>query len=149
METTLHALGGILLRAVPTFLLVILLNIYLKQVFFKPLKRVLDARYAATEGAHKTAEETLARAKAKAAECDAALRTARAEVYQAQEQLHRKLQQQREADVHAARERADAAIRQAKAELDAEMVQVKAALASQSETLADDIARTILRGRAA
>ena len=41
MDATLLALGGILLKAVPTFLLVILLNFYLKAMFFKPLEKVL------------------------------------------------------------------------------------------------------------
>ena len=54
----LHALGGILLRAVPTFLLIILLHFYLKSIFFKPLERVLEARSEATEGAR---DETKAR----------------------------------------------------------------------------------------
>ena len=38
MEETLHALGGILLRAIPTFLLVILLHFFLKYSFFGPLE---------------------------------------------------------------------------------------------------------------
>ena len=50
MEETLRALGGILLKAVPTFILVILLHFYLKFIFFKPLQRVLRLRYEATEG---------------------------------------------------------------------------------------------------
>jgi F-type H+-transporting ATPase subunit b len=48
MEATLHALSGILLRAVPTFLIVIFLHFYLKYMFFKPLDKVLQARYEAT-----------------------------------------------------------------------------------------------------
>ena len=55
MDAMLHALGGILLRAVPTFLLVILLHFYLKSIFFKPLEKVLHKRYEATEGARKLA----------------------------------------------------------------------------------------------
>ena len=38
MDAMLHAFGGILLRAVPTFLLVVLLHFYLKSMFFKPMK---------------------------------------------------------------------------------------------------------------
>ena len=51
MEATLHALSGILLRAIPTFLIVVFLHFYLKYMFFKPLGKVLQARYEATEGA--------------------------------------------------------------------------------------------------
>ena len=68
----LQALGGILLRAVPTFLLVILLHFYLKSIFFKPLENVLRKRYDATEGARKArtavAERREARARQAAAE---------------------------------------------------------------------------------
>jgi len=56
MEATLQALGQILLRAVPTFLLVIFLNFYLKNIFFKPLRNVLRQRYEASEGARKRAK---------------------------------------------------------------------------------------------
>ena len=78
MEATLHALGGILLRAVPTFLLVLLLNFYLKSAFFKPLQKIFDERYRVTEGARKLAEQSMERAAAKAAEYEAAMRAARA-----------------------------------------------------------------------
>ena len=92
MEETLRQLGGILLRAVPTFILVVLLHLYLKFIFFKPLERVLRQRYDATEGARKLAEESIARASQKAADYEAALRAARAETYKEMEQLRRKLQ---------------------------------------------------------
>src|ERR1043166_1878851 len=62
MDATLHQLGDILLRAVPTFLLVIFLNFYLKAVFFKPLEKVLQQRYAMTEGARQMAKKNLERA---------------------------------------------------------------------------------------
>ena len=73
MEETLRQLGGILLRAVPTFIFVVLLHLYLKYIFFKPLERVLRERYDATEGARKLAEESIARAAQKADEYEAAI----------------------------------------------------------------------------
>ena len=109
MEETLRQLGGILLRAVPTFILVVLLHLYLKFIFFKPLERVLRERYDATEGARKLAEESIARASQKAADYEAALRVARAETYKEMEQLRRTLQDDRAANVKAARAEADAA----------------------------------------
>jgi len=53
MAATLHALGEILVQALPTFFLVLLLFIYLRSMFFKPLERVLAERREATEGARK------------------------------------------------------------------------------------------------
>src|SRR5690349_24951526 len=107
MEETLHQLGGILLRALPTFVLVILLTFYLKAVFFKPLEKVLHERYEATEGARKRAQESLDLAARKTAEYEAAMRAARAKVYQAQEQLHKQLAEAQAAELLAARHRAE------------------------------------------
>src|SRR5437764_1668092 len=114
MDETLRALGGILLRAVPTFVLVVLLHFYLKYIFFKPLQRVLRQRYEATEGARKLAEASLAKASEKAAEYEAALRSARAETYKELELLRRQLQDDRAASVKEARARAEASVAQAR-----------------------------------
>ena len=145
----LHALGGILLRAVPTFLLVILLHFYLKSMFFKPLEKVLHQRYEATEGARKLAEQSLEQAAAKTARYEAELRAAKAAMYQAQEQLRKQLQEREAAGVAEARTRADAAIKLAKTQLAADVEAAKASLAADSESLANQIAETILRRNAA
>jgi F0F1-type ATP synthase membrane subunit b/b' len=149
MDATLLALGGILLKAVPTFLLVILLNFYLKAMFFKPLEKVLRERYEATEGARKLAAESIARAAARTAEFEAAMRAARAEVYQAQEQIHQQLEERRAAELAEARRGSDAAVRQSKARIDADVEDDKRALAGVAEALASQIADAILSRRAA
>lgn len=149
MEETLRALGGVLLRAIPTFLLVVFLHFYLKSMFFGPLQKVLKERYEATEGARKMADASLAKAAEKAAEYEAALRAARAETYKELEQLRRQLQDERAAGVREARARADAQISEAKASLNAEMAVLKRSLEAESEALADRIASKILRRPAA
>jgi F-type H+-transporting ATPase subunit b len=145
MDATLHALGGILLRAIPTFLLVILLHFYLKNFFFKPFEKMLHQRYEATEGARKLAEQILERAAAKASEFEAALRAAKGEVYQAQEKLYKQLQEQQAAELLAARKQAEAAVKQAKAELAQEVEAAQARLALESDRLATQIAESILQ----
>src|ERR1051325_3418252 len=137
MDVILHQLGQLLLKAVPTFLLVVFLQFYLKRVFFKPLENVLHQRYEATEGARKAADESLARAAAKAAEYEAALRAARSEVYKSQEELHKQLQEGESVQVAEARQRADAAVKAAKAELAKEVEAAKASLGRDSEALAN------------
>jgi F-type H+-transporting ATPase subunit b len=149
MDETLHQLAGILLRAVPTFILVVLLHFYLKFMFFGPLAKILRERYEATEGARKAAEASLAKASDKAAEYEAALRAARAETYKELEQMRRKLQEERTARLHESRAEAEAAIAAAKAELHAEGEQLKKNLEAESDVLAERIADKILRGRAA
>ena len=149
MEATLQALGGILLKAVPTFLLVVLLHFYLKGVFFNPLRKVLRQRYEATEGARKLAAESLERAAAKTAQYEAAMRAARTEIYQAQEQAHKRLQEGESAELAAARRRVEAAVDEAKALLSIDVEAAKAGLARDSELLANQIAESILRRNAA
>ena len=41
MEATLHALGGILLRAIPTVILLLILHAYLRAVLFRPIEKML------------------------------------------------------------------------------------------------------------
>ena len=149
MDATLHALGEILLKAVPTFLLVVFLHFYLKRVFFNPLERVLRRRYEATEGALKLAEEILQKAEAKSAEYETAMRTARAEVYQAQEQFHKQIEERETAALGAARASAEDVLRQAVASLDAEAAAARAGLERQSDALAGQIAESLLRRSAA
>ena len=91
MDVILHQLGELLLKALPTFILVVLLHFYLKSVFFKPLEKVLHKRYEATEGARKQAAESLERAAAKTTEYENALRAARTELYRQQEQIHKQM----------------------------------------------------------
>ena len=149
MDETLRQLGGILLRAIPTFVLVILLHFYLKFVFFKPLAKILKERYDATEGARKQAEASLAKADQKAAEYEAALKAARAETYKELEQLRRNLQEDRAARLRESRSRAEATATQAKAALRAEVEDLKKGLEAESDALASRIADRILGGRAA
>ncbi len=149
MEATLHQLGDILLKALPTFLLVILLTFYLKAVFFKPLENVLRKRYKATEGARMLARKSLDRAAQKTAEYEAAMRAARAEVYQSQEQLHRQLQESEAQQLAAARQSAEAAIDQAKKDLSNDVEVAKGSLQRDSDLLANEIADSILRRSAA
>ena len=149
MDVILHQLGQLLLKAVPTFILVVLLQFYLKRVFFKPLEKVLHQRYEATEGAKKAAEDSLARAAAKAAEYEAAIRAARTEVYQAQEKLHAELQERESVQIAEARQRAEAAIQTARADLEKDIEAAKTSLRAQSEALANQIADSILSRSAA
>lgn len=149
MDATLQALGQILLKAVPTFLLVIFLNFYLKNVFFKPFRKVLQQRYEASEGARKVAQQSLERAAAKAAEYETALRRAKGEVYENQERVRKQLQEQQESELRAARKEAEAAVARAKADLGKDVEAAKDGLVRESDMLAQQIGDSILRRIAA
>jgi F-type H+-transporting ATPase subunit b len=141
-------LHNILIPAIPTFLLVIVLHFYLKLMFFNPLGKVLHQRYEATEGARKLAEESLERATKKTAEYEAAMRAARAEVYQAQEKVHKQLQEREATELAEARRRAEALIQQARAALAQDVEAAKVSLDRDSQTLAGRIAAAVLRSAA-
>lgn len=147
MDATFHALGEILLKAVPTFLLVMLLHLYLKKMFFQPMEKVLHHRYEATAGARKLAEQSLARAAARTAEYEAAIRSARSEMYQSQDVLAKQLQDSEAAQVAAARQAAEKGLKEARAQIARDVEEAKASLAGTSESLAGEIADSILRIR--
>jgi F-type H+-transporting ATPase subunit b len=147
MEKTLHDLGELLLRAVPTLLLVVLLHFYLKRVFFRPLERVLKARYDATEGARKLAEESLAKASEKAAEYEQAIRVARTEIYREQEDFRQRLRREQAAALEEAKRNADDLVKQAGQGLAVELAEARQTLERDSQTLAGQIVERILRRR--
>jgi F-type H+-transporting ATPase subunit b len=149
MDATLRALGEILLNAVPTFLLVVFLHFYLKKVFFQPMEKVLRQRFEATEGARKLADQSLARASARVAEYEAAIRAARSEIYQAQEEFYKEFQDRQAAKIAAARQCAEAGVREAKTQLAIEVEAAKATLEQASQSMADEIADSMLKGTAA
>ena len=149
MDKLLHDLGLILLRALPTFFLVVLLHFYLKYVFFKPLHKVLKTRYDASEGARKLAEEAIERAGARAADYEAKIRAAKAEIFKEQEQKHRELRRERDEMLAAERRRAEEQIEAARRDLSADVEQAKRALGSESDALAAQIAQSILHRRVA
>jgi F-type H+-transporting ATPase subunit b len=148
MDQTLHALGGLFLKALPTFILVLLLHFYLKRMFFAPLQRALKAREEATEGARKLAESALANAEKRAAEYDAALKAARAELAREQERNRNQWRAESAAAAGEAKKNAHAVVKQAREEIVAEAAAARQSLAVESQSLAADIARSILERRA-
>ncbi|MDQ2899161.1 MAG: ATP synthase F0 subunit B [Acidobacteriota bacterium] len=142
-------MGRILLNGLPTFFLVILLHFYLKFVFFKPMERTLAARFDATEGARKAADQSLKDADVRIGEYRAAIRAARGEIYVEQEKLRKDLREKHSAQIEDARSRTDFRLAQAKSEIEAEATSARQALALQSDTMAEQIAQNILRRKVA
>jgi F-type H+-transporting ATPase subunit b len=146
MDAILASLGELLLRAVPTFLLVVFLHFYLKFVFFAPLDKVLAARSQATVGARAAAQTSLETASRKAAEYETAMRAARSEVFKEQEESRRVLRQQQAAALDQSRRNASEMVKQARVLLAGEVAAAKNVLAGESDRLASAIAESILRG---
>ena len=147
MEQTLQALAGILLKAIPTVVIVFLLHFYLKSMLFKPLEKVLKQRDEATGGARKAAEASFATAERKATEYETAIRDARADVYRDQEAARAKLLADQDARLKEARHRMDDMVKSAKAQIEQEAAAARQSLSEQTSALADQIANTVLSGR--
>src|SRR5215472_7317392 len=117
MEQTFEALGGILLKAIPTVLILLFLHFYLKSMLFAPLRKVLQQREELTAGARKAAEASLANAERKAQEYEDKLNEARAEVYKQQEETRKQWLQDQATQASAARVRMEAAVKEARAQI--------------------------------
>ena len=148
MEQTLHALAGILQKAALTVALLLLLHFYLKAMLFGPLEKVLKERDRLTKGAREAGARSLAAADKKTQEYEAKLREARAEVYKEQEEIRRRWLEDQASEVAQARERNAAAVRKAREEIVAEAAAARRSLTESSGALADEIATTVLAGRA-
>jgi len=149
MESTLHDLGQLLLKAIPTVFLLLVVHFYLKKMFFGPMADVLAKRRAATEGLRESAEAMRARALEQTASIEAQLRQAHEEIYQEQEEARRLWTTVQASQLEQARTQARELIQQGKQRLDAESSAAKNQLATTTDALADQIVRTLLERSAA
>ena len=149
MAETLNALGGLLIKALPTFLLLVLLHFYLKFIFFRPLEKVLRKRFELTEGARRSAEASLEAAARKTAEYEAALREARSQMYHEQEEARRRWREEQAAAIQDARGKAQTLVTRTRAELAEDAARARESLKAESEALAERITAAILERRPA
>jgi F-type H+-transporting ATPase subunit b len=125
MDAMLVQLGGLLLGAVPTSLLLLLVYILYTTLVHNPLKTVLAERRAKTEGAVEKARADIAAAEARTAEYEQRLREARLLVF--------------------TRARAQQQVSQARAAIADDATAAKAGLEGESARLATEIVRAVLR----
>jgi F-type H+-transporting ATPase subunit b len=147
MEATLHALGLLLLKSCPTIILLVLLYIYLRLVFFQPIDQVLKQRAGMTEGARAAAQKRIDLAEQRAAEYEAKLRQARADVLREQEEARKQWLADQTAQLQQAKAKADELIARNREEIHEEAEKAQWDLAKDAETLAEQIAQSILRRR--
>jgi F-type H+-transporting ATPase subunit b len=148
MEQTLHALGGILLKSIPTIIQLLFLYFYLRSILFGPLTRILKQREELTAGTRHAAEKSLKAAERKVQEYEAKMREARAEVYREQEETRRQWLADQTSQVESARERTGQTVHQAKEQMTAEITSARQNLAESAGALADQIATSVLARRA-
>ena len=149
MEQTLQALTGILLKAIPTVIILVILHNFLKAVLFGPIEKMLKERDALTHGARKAAEQSLASAERKTAEYEAQFRDAKAVVYKEQEETRKQWLTDQGEQMGRAKADADARLAAAKKDITSEAAAARVELQQSSQTLADQIANSLLAGRKA
>jgi F-type H+-transporting ATPase subunit b len=147
MEQTLQALSGILLKAIPSAILLLILHFYLKAMLFRPLQKVLKQREALTAGARKAADESLAAAERKAQDYETKFRDARSEVYREQEETRKVWIEDQSSQLAAGQARMAEAMAAADKKLADQTTEAKQTLVESSASLADEIASTVLARR--
>lgn len=140
-------LGDIIVRAVPAFIVFLLLHLYLKKVLFQPLERVLEQRRSKTEGAVAASEALVRAAADKLAGYEHALSEARAGIYREQEAARRRIAAEHAESVERARAEFGAQVATARAGIVEETEQARLALAAEADGLAEQIAAAVLAGR--
>jgi F0F1-type ATP synthase membrane subunit b/b' len=142
----LNQLGDLFLSAVPTVILVFLFYLILRRTFFGPLERVLAERHRRAVGARQEAEASRAAVQEKLRAYSEALRKARGEIFVEQETVRRRVLEERQASVTAARAAAQQELQAAKKALATEVEAARVQLEQSSNVLAGEIAETILAG---
>ncbi len=145
MDNTLRQVGELLLGAIPTIVILLLLYGIYDLVVRKPLMRILDQRRERTEGAVLKARSDVAAAEAKTHDYEERLREARLAIFKAQEARRQQAQQLRAESLAQARVRMQQQIREARAAIEQDMAAARSGLQAETERLASEIIRTILR----
>jgi F-type H+-transporting ATPase subunit b len=145
MDETLRQLGGLLLGAIPTVILLLFIIAAYRVLVHRPLERVLTERHERTEGAVERARADIAAAEAKTAEYEQRMREARATIFKAQEARRHLLVEQRAALLAEARSRAQKQVEEARAALQRDKVATQSSLQGEAQRLAAEIIRALLR----
>jgi len=109
----------------------------------------MQKRRELTEGARKTAEDSLAAATRKADEYEAKLRDARAAVYKQQEEIRKRWLEEQAQQVAEARSRSEGTVKAAREAIAQDVAAARKSLQDTSAAVADQIVATVLGKRAA
>jgi F-type H+-transporting ATPase subunit b len=145
MDTTLRQAGLLLLDAIPTVVMLLLLYAIYQNLVRKPLERMLAERREKTEGALQKARADVAAAETRTQEYEGKLREARLTIFKTQEARRQQAQQMRAHALDEARSRAQQQVREARAAVEKDMAEAKASLQGETDRLASEIIRTILK----
>lgn len=145
MDEILRQLGGYLLGAIPTIVLLLMVFAAYRALVHRPLARVLAERHSRTEGAMEKARADIAAAEAKAADYEQRLREARTALFKAQEARRKQALEARTAALAEARAHAHKQVAEARESMEKDKVSAQDRLQLEAGRLADEIIRAILR----
>jgi F-type H+-transporting ATPase subunit b len=145
MDQTLRQLGGLLLGAVPTAILLGTVYVLYTVLVHKPLTAILAERRNRTEGAKEKARADLASAEARTADYEQGLREARVKIFKNQEARRQQAMQARAEAVAKARAKGQEQVKQARAGIEQDKQQALASLQAEAGQLASAIVRTVLQ----
>ena len=147
MEQTLQSLAEILLKAIPTAILLVLLLFYFRAMLFGPLDKILKQRDELTAGTRHAAMKSLKQAEEKVAEYEAKMRDARSDVYRQQEEIRKGWLADQLAQIASSRELSAIAAQTAKEQISKEVLSARESLTESAGTLADQIVNSVLARR--
>jgi len=145
MEETLRQLGEIALGSIPTILLFLIVYAAYRFLVHKPMAKVLGERYERTEGAVQKARADISAAEAKTSEYEQRMREARVAIFKSQEARRQAALATRAEAARIAREMASAQLTEARKRIAAEAEAAKVQLLPETERLANEVIRTILK----
>jgi len=145
MDEILRQLGGYLLGAIPTIVLLLMVFAAYRALVHRPLARVLAERHSRTEGAMERARADIAAAEAKASDYEQRLREARTALFKAQEARRKQALEARTAALAEARAHAHKQVAEAREAMEKDKVSAQDRLQLEAGRLADEIIRAILR----
>ena len=125
--------------------LLVVLFIFLKYVFFKPLTKLMDDRDAAIRAGGDTKSQAAAQIEARQADYAAQLRTLRGQAFERRKALTVAATAEKQQLVHAARDKASAQREAALAELRAGQEAAKVDLLTQVDALSESMVQHLLK----
>ena len=149
MGNTLHDLGDLLVKSVPTILFFVFLIFYLKAVLFRPLARILDERKKATEGVRQLAQQAFEAADQRGSEVERILAQARTDLHKRQEEMRHRWADELSQKIAAARAQAAHQVEEARHQIAAEVARTQSELDASVENLSEQVVASLLRRRAA
>jgi len=145
MQEIVNQLGELLLRAIPTEILLLLLWASYILLVHKPLTRVLAERFSRTEGRVRMAQADVLAAETRTAEYENKIGEAKNAIYNVQEARRNKALETRARALTQVREQVKAQIAAARVEIAKETVAAQGRLQDESHNLAAQVIRSILK----